>query len=813
MSSGGLTAVQRPQDERLFPDSQLSAAPGTAVDGDNFDAPEANARQVEGRTGPLGRVCTAKAAAGEGAAMIDLDLFRASFARVSDAYGIEMPYGPKAERKPLTDDLLRAHLDGGPRIGAYCIDAEGLNDQIIIDIDIPKEKVNDPPEWEKARAAAKAVLAVFADLGIEAFITSSKSRGYHVRALWEVTFAVELRRLGNYIIRRAGIQAEVFPKQDQRGGEDKLGNFVWLPLHGESLKAGKTAILDSGNGLDPMPDQWEALRDIRRNSIETLASAIATMEETDGPVTTEKREPVRDTIPVNFRRDTLTRIAGANRRLGLGETEIYPILAEVNRTRCDPPVSDKHVRDIAKGIPLRYAPSAPIVGEDAVACFNLTDAGNAKRLVAYLNGLDRYCNAWKCWLIYDGTRWVKDDTGLIFLMAKETVAGIYAEAQTCKDEARRKAVASHAMRSETERSIRAMISLAQSEPGIPIRPADLDRHNNLVNVLNGTINVITGKLQPHDPADLITQLIPISYDEEAVAPRWKQFLREVFKDRQELIDFVQRLLGYCLTGETKEQMFAIWHGDGSNGKSVLLDTLREILADYATSTPFSTFALHRQEGIRNDLACLHNVRLVTSSEAAAGVKLDEELIKRATGDATIKARYLFSEYFEYQRRFKIIVAVNNLPQIRGTDFAIWRRVRLVPFDAVFTGDNCDLDLKEKLLAEAPGILTWLVIGAMLWHDMGLGFPDAVKRATEQYKAGEDTLACFLAESCELDATRTQPARALYVAFKEFCGGKTISEKVFSTSLTKQGYEKTKGSGGMAWHGLKLLPDAEPRPKK
>lgn len=466
------------------------------------------------------------------------------------------------------------------------------------------------------------------------------------------------------------------------------------------------------------------------------------------------------------------------------------------------------------------APSFPSGGNGkgkvfagAAETFNLTDAGNAKRLVAHLDGLGRYCNAWKCWLLNDGTRWIKDDSGLIFQKAKETVAGIYAEAQAREDEAGRKAVAGHAMRSETERSIRAMISLAQSEPGIPIRPVDLDQHIHLLNMLNGTINLRTGVLHPHDPADLITQLIPTSYDEEAVAPRWRQFLREVFKDRQELIDFVQRLLGYCLTGETKEQMFAIWHGDGSNGKSVMLDTLREILADYATTTPFSTFTLRRQEGIRNDLACLHNVRLVSSSEATAGVKLDEELIKRATGDATIKARYLFSEYFEYQRRFKIVVAVNHLPQIRGTDFAIWRRVRLVPFDAVFTGENCDPDLKKKLLDEAPGILTWLVIGSMLWHDMGLGFPDAVKKATEQYQANEDTLACFLAESCDIDATKAQPARALYLAFKEYCGGKTISEKVFSTKLTKQGYEKRKGSSGMVWYGLKLLPDAEARAKK
>lgn len=481
----------------------------------------------------------------------------------------------------------------------------------------------------------------------------------------------------------------------------------------------------------------------------------------------------------------------------------------MNTLRSDLPVDDEQDNDLSDAVSEEGGRLPGIDkgnGRHKVAAwggFNLTDAGNAKRLVAHLNGSGRYCNAWKCWLINDGTRWIKDDSGLIFQKAKETVAGIYAEAQEREDEAGRKAVASHAMRSETERSLRAMIALAQSEPGIPIRPADLDQHIYLLNVLNGTINLRTGVLHPHDPADLITQRIDISYDEEATAPRWQQFLREVFKDRQGLIDFVQRLVGHCLTGDVKEQMFAIWHGDGSNGKSVLLDTLREILADYATSTPFSTFALRRQEGIRNDLACLNNVRLVTSSEATEGMRLDEELVKRMTGDATIKARYLFSEYFEYKRRYKIVAAVNHLPRIRGTDFAIWRRVRLVPFDAVFTGENCDLDLKDKLLAEAQGILTWAVIGSMLWHDMGLGYPEEVKQATEQYKAGEDTLACFLAECCDLDPAHTQPARGLYLAYKEYCGGRTVSEKAFSTKLTAKGYTKEKRKTGSFWNGLTL----------
>jgi len=292
--------------------------------------------------------------------------------------------------------------------------------------------------------------------------------------------------------------------------------------------------------------------------------------------------------------------------------------------------------------------------------------------------------------------------------------------------------------------------LAQSEEGVTIRPAELDRHKFKLNVLNGTINTREAKLYPHEPDDLITQLAPVTYDEEADAPRWKQFLKEVFLERSALIDFMHRFLGYCLTGDTKEQAFVIGHGDGGNGKSVLLSTVTSILGDYAASTPFSTFTVRRHEGVRNDLACLHSVRLVTSSEAAEDMRFDEELLKRLTGDEKIKARFLFSEYFEYEPRFKLFLATNHRPRIRGTDHAIWRRIRLVPFDGVFTGPNRDPDLKDKLLAEATGILAWLVTGAMLWNDMGLGDTPEIRQATEQYQKDEDILGSFINDCCELD---------------------------------------------------------------
>lgn len=300
---------------------------------------------------------------------MDLRLFRAAFARVSDAYGLEMPSGrPKAERKPLTDDLLRDHLVGKIRVGAYTTDVEGLADQIIIDIDIPKERAGDLKEWDQARMKAKRVHGICDEIGVEAFITSSKSRGYHVRALWDPAPAAVLKKGGEYLSRRAGVQAEVFPKQDKRP-EDGLGNFVWLPLHGASLGAGKTAILATENGLDPLPDQWEALRGVKRNSYETLAvlQALAEDNEKEMGIQAPPTRKILNQVTEGMRRDSLTSLAGSMRRRGLTETEILPTLLAVNRERCVPPVPEKEVAAIAKSIE-RYKPepsaASPSKAED-----------------------------------------------------------------------------------------------------------------------------------------------------------------------------------------------------------------------------------------------------------------------------------------------------------------------------------------------------------------------------------------------------------------------------------------------------------------
>jgi putative DNA primase/helicase len=213
---------------------------------------------------------------------------------------------------------------------------------------------------------------------------------------------------------------------------------------------------------------------------------------------------------------------------------------------------------------------------------------------------------------------------------------------------------------------------------------------------------------------------------------------------------MQRVLGYTLTGDTREHAFFVFYGAGANGKSTLLNTGRTILGDYAKDTPSQTLLVQRYEGIPNDLARLHGARLVTAIETDAGKQLAESRIKQITGGDTVTARFLYGECFEYLPQFKLFMATNHRPRIQGTDEGIWRRVHLIPFEVAIPKHEQDPALGEKLRAEAPGILRWMVEGSMAWQQNGLAMPSKVRQATAGYRAEEDLLARFLDEECSLD---------------------------------------------------------------
>jgi len=448
------------------------------------------------------------------------------------------------------------------------------------------------------------------------------------------------------------------------------------------------------------------------------------------------------------------------------------------------------------------AVAAPEPKQHSVA--HLTDMGNAERLVQ-LHGRDlHYCYPSARWLVWDGTRWNTNQEGALVYRAKNTVRGIYAEASKATDSTERRQIAEWAKRSEGETRLNAMISLARSEPGIPILPEALDSKPWLLNVTNGTINLNTGDLQPHRREDLCTKLAPVNYDPNATCPLWVQFLNRILDGKQDLIAFVQRAVGYALTGSTREQVLFMLYGTGANGKSTFLEILQAMLGDYAKYAEFETFLARKSSGPRNDIADLVGARLVCAQEIEGGARLAESVVKHLTGGDTVKARFLFREFFEFKPQFKLFLAANHKPVIRGTDLAIWRRIHLLPFTVVIPPEEQDKDLPSKLKDELAGIMTWAVRGCLAWQSDGLTPPKSVIAATQEYREEMDILAGFLVECCVINTNAKARAGELYAAYREWCeknGEKPVSQRNFGSRLQERGLKSARTRRYRMWEGI------------
>jgi putative DNA primase/helicase len=446
--------------------------------------------------------------------------------------------------------------------------------------------------------------------------------------------------------------------------------------------------------------------------------------------------------------------------------------------------------------------------------FSWSDLGNARRLAA-AHGRDlRYCFKNKKWYCWTGTHWAMDFSGEAERRAKLAVAGIYEEASQEKDPDRRKALAQFALRSENQQRLLGLLRLAQSEPGIPVLPQELDANAWLLNCANGTLDLSTGDLREHRREDLITCLAPVAYEPEAECEAWEKFIYQIHRHNVNVVLFMQQALGYALTGSTREQCLFIFWGSGANGKSTLLNMVREVMGDYARHTPTETLLAKTRGGeIPTDVARLDGPRLVTASEVDRGRRLAESLVKELTGRDTVSARFLYGEYFDFVPQFKLFLSTNNKPVIRGVDDAIWRRIMFVQFPVQIPEAERDRDLPDKLRLEAPGILAWMVRGCQDWLQYGLTVPEEVLGATEAYRAEMDVLAGFLKDCCVTGAEYEASAKELYEAYIEWAESGGVPEKQrlkhrsFGIMLGERGFQPARGGGGRRlWRGLGLRDD-------
>jgi putative DNA primase/helicase len=452
----------------------------------------------------------------------------------------------------------------------------------------------------------------------------------------------------------------------------------------------------------------------------------------------------------------------------------------------------------------------------------------------------RYCFAWRSWLVWTGTHWERDDTGRVHQLAKQTIKKLARRVESLdKDQA--KALLVHVKKSLSKSSLDAMVRTAQDEPGIPIKPETLDGDIWLLNCANGTLDLRTGKLRPHRQADLLSKCLPIAYDSDAKCPTWERFLwrimggtmtpddpdmsacelenrRKADERATALITFLQRAIGYTLTGSTREQCIFILQGPTKTGKSTFLATIRSLLGPYGQQADMESFMHKDRQEVRNDLADLAGSRSVCALEGQEGRRLAEALIKQMTGGVDlIKARFLFQEHFTFKPQFKVFLGTNPKPVIKDTDNAIWERIRLVPFRVFIPPQERDKTLDEQLQAELPGILAWAVKGCLEWQRLGeLREPEAVVESTATYRNEMDTLGAFLTDCCHIADYATVKATTLASAYQAWCKRTSepqLSNLAFISAIEQRGYERKRGHANQYyWHGLGLV-NTEDEPQK
>jgi len=447
--------------------------------------------------------------------------------------------------------------------------------------------------------------------------------------------------------------------------------------------------------------------------------------------------------------------------------------------------------------------------------YNTTDMGNAERFADKFGDITRYCSKLGkegVWLIWDGVRWQIDEKLNIHRMAKEIVPDIYLDSQNAGLQADKIRLFKWAIQTEGLATRNNMIKDAR--PALAIAAEELDTHPWLLNVKNGTIDLRTGQLQPHSQIDYLTKMLQIEYDDQAKCDTWMEFINTAQWDKQEMIDYLQKAVGYSLTGDTGEKCMFILHGPKDTGKSTFVEAMQMLLGEYAIKIQTQTLMWRREKQQSNDIAILKGARFVHASEAEEHERLAEAQIKEMTGGDTITCRFLHAEFFQFQPEFKLWLSTNHKPKA-SNDEALWGRLKLIPFTYRIAEDQKDRKLKAKLKTELPGILKWAVDGCLKWQAEGLKDPSAVSAATGDYRTQMDTIGHFLDDCCEMDDPAFPgfrvTAKDLYNAYKQWCidaGERPESQRALGLKLKDRGMQNemiTSGSskGRTEWLGIKL----------
>ena len=447
--------------------------------------------------------------------------------------------------------------------------------------------------------------------------------------------------------------------------------------------------------------------------------------------------------------------------------------------------------------------------------YDQTDTGNAHRLVDRFGNILRYSYNRKKWFVWDGKCWTTDETGAVKKLADCICDDLKKEALEEQDEKIQAQKLKWAMRTAGNRAKEAMIKEAQHLEGIPVMQDELDAYPDYLNCRNGIINLRNGELIPHESGFMMTKLAGCDYDTSGAKPElWMKFLDDVTKGNKSLQEYLQRSVGYSLTGSTIEQCAYFLYGIGNNGKSTFQAVIRDMLGGYCqTVQPEKTLMIKAwgSESMGSDIARLKGARLVVCDEPDDGARLNESLIKQLTGGSRITCRFLYGDEFEYSPEFKIWMAMNHKPKIRGTDNGIWRRIKLLLFEVSIPQEKVDKELAGKLKKELPQILAWAVRGCIKWRQNGLMEPECVKAASQEYRHEMDILEGFIQECLEIDYDYKEktPARKLFQTYSRWAKANNeyeLSSKKFFMEIGKKLPDKGRDRTGIFYRNVKIIDD-------
>jgi putative DNA primase/helicase len=542
------------------------------------------------------------------------------------------------------------------------------------------------------------------------------------------------------------------------------------------------------------------------------------------------------------RNETLTSLAGSMRRRAFGYQAILQALLAENQERCQPPLQDEEVERIARSV-ARYDSVSEDPATDDPGGERYTDMANATRLADEGAGRIAHVEEMKDkWYVYDNGRLSLMAKTAIVPFVKAVARRLYEEAAELNADARRtqqeiaqslgnlskaaldtkraeiEAIKERAdrrrvgaMRLESRDGCYAAIELAKAEPRVHVDLKQIDAHPTWLNTPTGTLDLLTGDVWEHRFEDYLTRVTAAAYDPLARCPRWEAFLTDVIPS-PEVRSFMQRSVGLTLTDISSEQCLWFLYGLGRNGKTTFLNAIRSVLGDYAAAVPASTLMVKAHgDDKRNDVARLRGARFVAANEAEDGQQMVEALIKQLTGEDPITVRFLYAEFFEFKPTFKIFLAANHKPAIRGQDVAMWRRIHVVPFTETIPLNKVDKSLPAALAAEASGILNWAIAGFKAWQDGGLQPPAEVTQATEEYKDESDPLGEFFDEHTVKDSKRSVLASALYKEYLAWAQSDGIrlpmTQQMLGRQLLARGFkagrQRQSEGKGRCWYGLGL----------